>query len=147
MISNMKKALVILLLLFPLCGLARSQQNIWGTACDDDGFHLDLSNDNTEIVINDNQIVISIRTVKVSSDDIDIFFYKTLDLGRGGMNLPWKDFDKTKKIAEMKLINGKGYLKWLGFFNKKENKYDWVKDPDFVQSFSRSGLIEMKSCN
>lgn len=143
----MKKILVTLLLLFPLCGLARSQQNVWGTTCDDDGFSIDLSSDNTGIVINDNQIVISARIVKVDSDDVDIFFYKTLDLGRGGMNLHWNDFDKTKKIAEMKLINGKGYFRWFGFFNKKENKYNWVKDPDFVQSFSRSGLIEMKRCN
>lgn len=62
------------------------------------------------------------------------------------MNIKWDDMDKAKKIAEFNYNNESGYLKWFGFFNKKEGKYVWTKDPDFVQSYSHNGVVRMQKC-
>jgi hypothetical protein len=141
----MKKILFIFSLLFPHYVCANF--GVWATSCDDDGFFVDLSHNHTDLIVNDNQIAISVKSVQRASGVIEIFYTQTLDLGRGGMNLSWHNFDPSKSIAEMNISNEKGYFRWLGFYDKKEHKYVWAKDPDFVQLHSgKDGYMLMKRC-
>lgn len=119
---------------------------VWATTCDDDGFYFPLEQKISPLVVNDNQIVVSIHSSLIGNGIIDVYFDGPLDLGKGGMNIKWDNMDKTKKIAEFNYNNESGYLKWFGFFNKKEGRYVWTKDPDFVQSYSHNGVVRMQKC-
>lgn len=118
---------------------------LWGTTCNNDGFYFSFKKNASSLVVNDNQIVISIRST-IKNGIVDVYLDSPLDLGRGGMEIKWDNIDKSKKIAEFDYKNKFGHLKWLGFFDKKKNKYFWSKEPDFVQSYSYDGVVNMTKC-
>ena len=118
---------------------------VWGTSCNDDGFYFPFEQKISPLVVNDNQIVISVHSI-IKNGVADVYLDGPLDLGRGGMEFKWGNIDKSKKIAELEYANKTGYLKWLGFFDNKENRYFWTDAPDFVQSYSHSGIIKMTKC-
>ncbi|KAB8312660.1 hypothetical protein EH228_06175 [Erwinia endophytica] len=138
--------LFVFLLSFSISSYANDDLGEWGTTCDDDGFYFPLEQKISPLVVNDNQIVISIHSSVVNNGVIDVYLDGPLDLGSGGMNIKWDDVDKTKKIAEFNYKNETGYLKWFGFFDKKKKKYFWSKDPDFVRTYSYDGAVKMKKC-
>jgi len=141
------KILTLVMFLVSFSSSATSDLGKWGTSCDEDGFSIKVSEVPSALVINDNQIVIATTATQISDNEIDVFFNKTLDLGKGGMNFKWDEVNKSKKIAKITFSGGEGVLKWEGFFNKKTNSYFWVSDPDFVQSYAEAGVIKMKKCN
>lgn len=124
---------------------AKGDIGVWGTSCNDDGFYFPFEQKTSSLIVNDNQIVISVHSI-VKNGVVDIYLDGPLDLGRGGMNLKWNNIDKSKKIAELDYANKTGILKWFGFFDNKKNKYFWIDDPDFVQSYSHGGIINMTKC-
>lgn len=118
----------------------------WGTDCTDEGFLIQLSKEPKPLIVNDNQIVISINSAEKSPDKMDVFFRKTLDLGAGGMNLNWKNVSQDVKIAEINVNGNEANFKWLGFFDSKKHQYFWSSDPDFVQSYAQDGIIKLQKC-
>lgn len=47
-------------------------------------------------------------------------------LGKEGAKIPWQDYDRKKPIATIDVSNasqGKIYIKWQGFYHKKEKTY------------------------
>lgn len=138
---------LFMLLLVSSLSYASSVFGDWGTTCDDDGFTISLNNEPSPLVINDNQIVISVHSKVIDSKTIDLFFDNTLDLGSGGMAINWSNIDKANKIAELTLSgSNQGLLKWFGFRDNKLQKNFWVKEPDFIQSYAKGGVIEMQKC-
>lgn len=138
--------LLVLLFSLSFASSANDDFGSWGTVCTDDGFYFPLDQKTSPLVVNDNQIVISIHSVSMSNGVVGIYLNGPLDLGRGGMDIKWDDVDKTKEIARFNYSGNSGDLKWLGFFDKKKNKYFWSKDPDFVQSYSHDGVVRMTKC-
>ena len=124
---------------------ANDDIGVWGTSCNDDGFYFPFEQKTSSLVVNDNQIVISVHSI-INNGVVDVYLDGPLDLGRGGMELKWNNIDKSKKIAELEYANKIGNLKWLGFFDNKTNKYFWIDAPDFVQSYSHGGIIKMTKC-
>lgn len=118
---------------------------LWGTTCNEDGFYFPFEQKTSPLVVNDNQIVVSIHSI-IKDGVVDVYLDGPLDLGRGGMNIKWNNIDKSKKIAQLKYKNKSGRLKWFGFFDKNTNKYFWSNDPDFVQSYSQGGIVNMTKC-
>lgn len=135
----------LILLSFTSC--AHSHPGVWKTTCDDDGFSLPLDKKSQSLVVNENQIVISVHAKNVSSNKVDIYYDKTLDLGTGGMTLDWENFSETVKLAEIVIKGNEGKMRWYGFFDKSKNKRVWVEQPDFVQSFAKNGVIKLKQCD
>lgn len=135
----------ILLLAISFTSNASDNLGLWATTCNDDGFYFPFEQKTSSLVVNDNQIVISVHSV-IKDGFVDVYLDGPLDLGRGGMNIKWDDIDKSKKIAELEYKNKSGNLKWFGFFDKKKNNYFWTGDPDFVQSYSHDGIVNMTKC-
>ncbi|EBS7636766.1 hypothetical protein CDR68_24090 [Salmonella enterica] len=135
-----------ILLVIPFFSYADENFGTWNDNCDNVNFSIQLEKTALPLIINDNQIVISIHAVS-KNNRIDVFFDNTLDLGRGGMSMNWADVDKSKKIAEMIIHDKIGYFKWLGFYDKKTNKYFWVSKPDFSEFYSEGNIIRMVKCN
>jgi hypothetical protein len=141
------KTIFIVFFLASSTSYASSDFGEWGTTCDEDGFIISLKEESSPLIINDNQIVISVYSKKVGHKVVDVFFDNTLDLGRGGMGFNWGDIDKTKKIAELTYTEkNKWLLKWFGFWDIKKHTNFWVKEPDFIQSHAKNGVIEMVKC-
>ena len=140
------KNLALLLFFLSVSSYAGSNLGLWGTTCDDDGFIFHFSEKSTPLIINDNQIVISIHAKENADNIINVFFDRTLDLGRGGMNFNWKSVSSTMKVAEMKVINRTGFFTWNGFFDNRKKKYFWVKNPDFVKTYAENGVITLHKC-
>lgn len=90
--------LSVLILFWVSCSsIAGSNPGVWGTTCDAKGFLITLSETPVPLVVNENQIVISVRTSEVDKNNVDMFYHDTMDLGSGGMNLNWDNFSLTKK--------------------------------------------------
>lgn len=136
---------LIFLLAISFTSSAGDNFGTWATTCNDNGFYFPFEQKTSPLVVNDNQIVVSIHSI-IKDGVVDVYFDGPLDLGRGGMNIKWDDIDKSKKIAELEYKNKSGNLKWFGFFDKKKNKYFWSGDPDFVQSYSHDGIVKMIRC-
>lgn len=77
---------------------------VWATTCDDDGFYFPLEQKISPLVVNDNQIVVSIHSSLIGNGIIDVYFDGPLDLGKGGMNIKWDNMDKTKKSPSLIII-------------------------------------------
>lgn len=108
----------------------------WSPDCENfDGIRIDSRLD-AEFTINSNQIVIDSKLVGGDQQNgvFGVYLVAPLDLGPGGMKLEWGNFSRISKIAEVK-INGENNfrLKWVGFFNKHMNQYQWVSQPDFYR--------------
>ena len=115
----------ILLLAISFTSNASDNLGLWATTCNDDGFYFPFEQKTSSLVVNDNQIVISVHSV-IKESVVDVYLDGPLDLGRGGMNIKWDDIDKSKKIAELEYKHKSGNLKWFGFFDKKKNNYFWT---------------------
>lgn len=137
---------LILLLAISFASIATDNFGAWATTCNDDGFYFPFDNKTSPLVVNDNQIVVSVHSI-IKENVVNVYLDGPLDLGRGGMNIKWDDIDKSKKIAEMEYKNKSGHLKWFGFFDKKKNTYFWHENPDFVQSHSNGGVVNMTRCD
>ncbi|WP_336243262.1 hypothetical protein [Enterobacter cloacae] len=138
--------LALILLVYSIFTYANTDFGLWGTACSNDGFFIKVSEESSPLVINDNQIVISIHA-KENPDGVIHFFYdKTLDLGAGGMNLDWDNVSLQSDVAEMKINGDAGVFKWNGFFNDRSKKYFWVNEPDFVQGYAEHNVIKLHRC-
>ena len=141
------KVILIALMFISSFTYASSDFGTWGTTCDDDSFLISLKENSSPLIVSDNQIVISVHSKKINSKVIDVFFDNTLDFGRGGMGFNWGSIDKTKKIAELTYDSkNKGTMKWFGFWDTKKHANFWVKEPDFVQSYAKDGVIDLIRC-
>lgn len=139
------RCFLIFLMAISCTSNASDNLGLWATTCNDGGFYFPFEQKTSSLVVNDNQIVISVHSI-IKESVVDVYLDGPLDLGRGGMNIKWADIDKSKKIAELEYNNKSGKLKWFGFFDKKKNKYFWSEDPDFVQSYSHEGIVSMTKC-
>ncbi|NNS05734.1 hypothetical protein [Erwinia sp. JH02] len=141
------KILIAGLFFLSFTSYAQSHLGTWGTTCDDEGFSIQLSKIPSPLIVNDNQIIISIHSKEISANQVAVYFDKPLDLGTGGMNLAWDSFSTTKSVAEMTIKGSSGLFRWYGFFDKSKKKYVWVDGPDFVQDHTKNGLIKLKRCD
>ena len=89
------------------------------------------ANNPIEIEVNSNQVYISATIVKKEGGGYLVYFNKTEDLGRGGMNLKWEDYSKDTPIAELVLNGNNLKVVWKGFYNNKSKQYEWLKDTDW----------------
>lgn len=114
-----------------LTTLSSSAGELWAINCDSGLGYITLKKNNSELVVNSNQIVISASTNKNEESKISFFLNEPLDLGRGGMMLKWEDFSKQKPIAMANINGSEMHLSWYGFFDSKQDKYVWVSESDF----------------
>ncbi len=126
-------------------------QYVFGNSCSHPMEHL-FSNiivggEKYEMMINQNQIYITAKAYH-HGDKIDIYLVDPSDLGEGGNNLNWRDFDRDKMIAYLVFLRKDIWgFKWLGFFDKDKNNYTWTKNPDFMSGLvDRDGYINLKKC-
>lgn len=126
---------------------AQSHAIEWKTRCDDEAFSLPVDQQSHPLVVNENQIVISVHTKRIDANKIGFFLDKTLDLGTGGMTLNWDNFSKTAKIADMTFKGREGVFRWYGFFDKDQQKRVWVAQPDFVETYAKNGQIKLIACD
>lgn len=126
---------------------AQSHAIEWKTSCDDEAFSLPVDQQSHPLVVNENQIVISVHTKSVAGNKIGIFLDKTLDLGTGGMMLNWDNFSKTAKIADMTFKGREAVFRWYGFFDNVQQKRVWVAQPDFVETYAKNGQIKLITCD
>lgn len=121
----------------------------WRRTCDGIPY-LSVTTKGGELVVNDNQIVIKIRTesVPASPGAYNIKLFKPSDLGAGGMRLDWDSFSTDSTIAQLRLTNkpGKAIFSWFGFFNKKTVKRDWVDQSD-LNLETDNNAIDVQKCN
>lgn len=136
-----------LLCFIPLSVFASSNYGTWSSKCNsDDAFTITLKDSKTPLVINSNQIIISIHSKKMNNN-IEVYYNNTIDLGAGGMKLDWSNVSNSKAVANIILNEDTGYMKWYGFFDKKTNSFFWNMEPDFVQNFEKNGIITIYRCN
>lgn len=106
---------------------------------------LRIKNNQSIFTINSNQISINIRLIESDNNIVNIYFESPYDLGRGGANLDWSNFSKSRPIANMRLNEtNDGELKWVGFYNEKGRSYQWKNQPDF---YKNSGSVHFHRCN
>ncbi|MDT0175458.1 hypothetical protein Q9R34_05270 [Enterobacter sp. BRE11] len=140
------KRWTIFLLFISMATHASSGLGLWGTTCDEKGFSIEINNKPNTLIVNDNQIVINFHLKEVDNNNFNIFYDGVADLGRGGMNLDWRNISLIKPVAELSIINQHGKLHWKGFYDDKKMKYFWTNDPDFVQSYAEDGVINLHKC-
>lgn len=79
--------------------------------------------------VESNQIWISVfYQLDEKNREVKIYFKEPTDLGRGGLGLEWKKFDRQKPIAIIdisKVEKNEISLKWLGFTYKKSNRREF----------------------
>jgi len=126
---------------------AQSHAIEWKTRCDDEAFSLPVDQQSHPLVVNENQIVISVHTKRIDANKIGFFLDKTLDLGTGGMMLNWDNFSKTAKIADMTFKGREAVFRWYGFFDNVQQKRVWVAQPDFVETYAKNGQIKLITCD
>lgn len=117
----------------------------WSSDCKSmDGIR--FSEDNgAAIELNSNQIYIKVHTLTINPSIVEIYLDSPGDLGRGGMVLNWDKFSRLKEIAEIKVVSKTRFkLKWIGFFNSENKKYELVVDPDFING---SDVTEFEKCS
>lgn len=78
--------------------------------------------------VESNQIWISVfYELDEINKEVKIYFKEPTDLGRGGLGLEWKKFDRQKPIAIIdvsKVEDDEISLKWLGFTYKNTNRQE-----------------------
>ena len=120
----------------------------WNIKCDGP-VYLSIKQNQAELNVNDNQILIDVvgKTDPGSPDVYRIKLIKPQDLGTGGMRLDWDNFSKDSTIAELKFFKpDHAIYTWLGFYNKKTHKREWVGQSDAdVEAVGKT--IEFIKCN
>ncbi|MDC9768161.1 hypothetical protein [Proteus mirabilis] len=143
----MSRIIILSLYFISLSVFATSNYGTWSVKCNsDDAFNIILKDSDTPLVINHNQIIISIHSKKVSND-IEVYYNDIIDLGSGGMRLDWNNVSQSKAVANIILNENTGYMKWHGFFDKKTNTFFWNMEPDFVRNFEKNGIITIYRCD
>lgn len=143
----MIKLFTSILLILSLTAKAEIPNGTWSTECgSNDAFDLKISNSPSDLVVNDNQIVVQYASKKASENKVDLYFIKPIDLGRGGMYINWNNVSGEMRIAELTFSGDSGVLKWSGFYDIINKKYFWINDPDFFQNYSEHGVINLKNC-
>lgn len=143
----MIKLLTSILMILALPVKAELSYGTWSTECGaSDAFDLKISNSPSDLVVNDNQIVVQYVSKKASENKVDLYFIKPLDLGRGGMSINWNSVSGKNRIAELTFSGDSGVFKWSGFYDISNKKYYWINDPDFVQNYAEHGVINLKLC-
>lgn len=93
--------------------------------------------DSIELGLSSNQVWIqaSAERSEMDSSSFDLYYVTPLDLGRGGMSMPWGDFSSTTPIATLTIVNkSKIISKWHGLYNDMTGEYvkdfafDWCDD-------------------
>lgn len=144
----MIKLFVSILMMLTLPVKAELSNGIWSTECGaNDAFDLEISNSPSDLVVNDNQIVVQYASKRISENKVDLYFIKPIDLGRGGMSINWSNVSGEMTIAELEISGESGVLSWNGFYDIRDKKYFWTNAPDFVQNNSEHRVINLKRCS
>ena len=83
------------------------------------------SNGENHIAIQSSQIIIN-TSIKRKDNITKFYFKSTKDLGRGGINIPWRKISKEKEVLTLiTLDNTKGLhsIQWHGLYNNMTQKY------------------------
>lgn len=97
--------------------------------------------------VNSNQIVINavLKQDARKVDVVDVYFDSPLDLGRGGMNLDWRNFSQSISIALIRMRDRNNFdLNWIGFYDRREGLRKWVTQPEFYKG--NGGAINFHRC-
>lgn len=122
-----------------------SSNSKWKKNCDESFGSVSIIKDLGVICVNANQIYINSKIKKSEKKNYEVRLIKPMDLGRGGMELEWKNFSKDSIIATIEVIDeGSINFKWLGFYNLKSNNREWIKESDFSSEIT-SG-IRLEKC-
>lgn len=118
----------------------------WAYGCGDDvdyPGYIEVT-DKNKIVINvaDNQIYLITRA-EVSKNNTQVFnlYYKSSDVGRGGMDIPWKKVSNSVIIGTLQLVKEKKLLfKWCGLKDANNQK---IKLPFYSFPFNKHNTNAM----
>lgn len=115
----------------------------WKQNCDKSLAFVCIKGEMAIITVNTNQIYIQARIKKISQNEYDLTYFKTLDLGKGGMELEWNNFSRYKIIATINFTNAKEIeFKWLGFFNDKSKKRNWINESTFSSKGNKNVILK-----
>ena len=103
---------------------------LWAVNCGAGKGYIKFNHVQTEMIVNSNQISISVNVVK-HDNKISFLLNGPIDLGRGGMMLGWDHFSKERAIADAVIDGSHIVLSWRGFFDKRKAIYVWVAESDF----------------
>lgn len=148
MISKIKYILPLIFCLIPLLSFANSEEIVgyWAVKCGGFGGSVEIESSNeVKINVNDNNLYISGGIAKDSDGKSKLFYHDVIE----SMNeiIHWPDISQSKPIADISVENGTMYIVWKGFFDAKQKKYVWKKEPDFIVASHGNINIEMKKCN
>lgn len=113
---------------------------LWAVHCNAGKGYIKFNHIKTEMIVNSNQISISVSIVK-HDDKLSFFLNEPIDLGRGGMMLGWEHFSKERAIADAVISGDHIVLSWRGFFDKRKTKYMWVSESDFSPPSDKKEVI------
>lgn len=107
-------------------------EGYWTNNCQAGSGYVDISENKTlKIELNSNQVYLKEKYENIKSNFYNIYV-TSKELGRGGSNLDWANYSKDSIVGTFKLIDKKyANFNWLGFYNKKSKKREWVNDTDF----------------
>ncbi|SMS00603.1 hypothetical protein VIM7927_01869 [Vibrio mangrovi] len=103
--------------------------------------YVDFSNDD-EVIINiaDNQIYIMARAIY--SKNVFEMYYKSSDIGRGGMDIEWDKVSKEYPIATFKMLtDNKMSFSWIGLKDARSKR---IGLPFFSLPVERKDLTLIK---
>lgn len=140
----MKKIIIIIPFLFFACKRHTHHNRItntlkydipvegyWKGDCEGLGF-IDIKKDNSFVLeVSSNQIYLKGKLYRSNKSNVYEVKYESSDVGRGGAELEWSNYEKDSIVAKVYFYNEeKAKIDWHGFYNRKTNVRDWVNGSD-----------------
>ena len=136
----MNKIIFIIILLFFSCKKHTSNNAIadtlkydipiegyWKGDCEGLGF-VDIKKNNSFVLeVSSNQIYLKGKLYRSNKSNVYKAKYESSDVGRGGAELEWGNYEKDSIVAMVYFYNKeKAKIDWLGFYNSKTKERDWI---------------------
>lgn len=102
-------------------------EGYWKGDCEGLGF-VDIKKDNNFVLeVNSNQIYLKGKLYRSNKSNVYEVKYESSDVGRGGAELEWGNYEKDSIVAMVYFYNKESAkIDWHGFYNRKTNERDWV---------------------
>lgn len=147
MISKIIKSIILLVCALPALAFANIEKEVgyWAVKCGGFGGTVEIESSNeVKINVNDNNLYVSGIIQEDHNGQLELFYKEVIET----MNetIDWTVISQNKPIADITFKNGIMHMKWIGFFDTKNNNYIWKSEPDFVVASGDRFNVEMNKC-